>query len=210
MKAILSVANKFCCWSKYCPLTIRELITTKMNSSQVEHFSLVGLGQGILFLPINSPPPLPSQSPASSAPFPIPVPHTRPAPRFPTTSSELPLPSSVLAATTAAMAAANQLTALLTNMYATVRAFLRRSTAWIFVFWCYSCGIPVVADEISLCFGARVCWMSNSSSYRCSRTPAPLTSSPRSSPSSARTATGSSASSPSCCKIDSSLAISCL
>jgi len=42
-----------------------------------------------------------------------------PAPRFPTTSSELPLPSSVLAATTAAMAAANQLTALLNNMYAT-------------------------------------------------------------------------------------------
>ena len=70
MEAILSVANKFCCWSKYCPLTIRELITTKMNSCQVEHFSLVGLGQGILFLPINCPP-LPSQSPASSAPFPF-------------------------------------------------------------------------------------------------------------------------------------------
>ena len=193
MEAILSVTNKFCCWSKYCPLTIRELITTKMNSCQVEHFSLVGLGQGILFLPINSPPPLPSQSPASSAPFPF---HSN-SPHSP------PLSCSVVAVTTAPMAAANQLTALLTNMYATVRAFLRRSTAWIFVFWCYSCGIPVVADEISLCFGARVCWMSNSSSYRCSRTPAPLTSSPRSSPSSARTARGSSASSPSCCKFDS-------
>jgi hypothetical protein len=207
VKAILSVANKFCCCSKYCLLTIQKLITAKIYSSRVERFYLVGLGRGILLLPINRGPPAPISITCS---IPIPVPHTHPATRFPTTSSELPLPCSVLAATTAAMAAANQLSALLNNMYATVRAFLRRTTAWIFVFRCYSCGIPVVADEIALCFGARVCWTSSSSSCRCSRTPAPLTSSPRSSRSSARTARGSSASSPSCCKFDSSLAISCL
>ncbi|CAO2177356.1 unnamed protein product, partial [Urochloa humidicola] len=54
----------------------------------------------------------------SLAPFPFQFP-THPAPRFPTTSSELPLPCSVPAATTAAMAAANQLNALLNNMFAT-------------------------------------------------------------------------------------------